>query len=86
MITLDHWSVQQGAFRAPECGFQLVGRRPDGKVVITSTVVETDGRTMRTMSGSLYRLGTIDPRYAEYLREIGKPETYLPVVVRRRHA
>lgn len=84
MITLDHWSVQQGAYRAPELGFQIVGRRPDGKTVITSTVVETHGRVMRTMSGSLYRLGAVDPKYAAFLRNMGKPETYLPVVRRRR--
>tara|TARA_Y100000310_G_C20581002_1_gene762969 strand:+ start:511 stop:1062 length:552 start_codon:yes stop_codon:yes gene_type:complete len=40
----------------------------DDTYIHTSQVVSADGHTIKTLTGSTYKLGTIDPRYREFLR------------------
>jgi len=70
-MKLENWSITHGLYKAPEQGGRLVGnvyghpRHFDGKLVRTSRVVEVDpvAQTVRTHSGSIYELGTVDPGY-----------------------
>jgi hypothetical protein len=78
---LYKWSIQGsfGPYSAPEsirpC---LVGfRGEDAKRVITSHIVETNGREITTSSGSVYILEDIDPDYLKYLDASGR--TYDPM-------
>lgn len=43
-------------------------RHPDGKEIRTSYIVEAQGRVVKTASGSVYKLGRIDPDFREFLR------------------
>lgn len=44
-------------------------RFPDGKSIRTSYVVEVKGRIVKTWSGSVYRLGKIDPAFRKFLKK-----------------
>ena len=80
MVKLDNWSVlsDQDPYRAPEMrSSRLKGiptghpRKQDGKTIYTSPVVSVDGRKVTTRSGTVYRLGRIDPLYRKWLRDQG---------------
>lgn len=83
MITLEQWSTCYASgdiYDAPEvrgtCLNGIVTDHPrfDGSSKVTTTrVVEVNGRIVTTRSGSVYKLGTIDPEYREWLRE-NRPE------------
>jgi len=70
-MRLENWSIQHGAYNAPEQGSYFIGEvyghptRPDGRRVHTSMIVEVDPETetVRTHSGSIYKLGVADPDY-----------------------
>lgn len=73
MIIRD-WSVEAGSpFVAPECGtVHLVGtvalhNGVENNKVKTSAIVQINGRTVTTSSGSIYKLGAIEPAYRRYL-------------------
>lgn len=44
----------------------------EGGQICTSNVVSVDGRTVKTRSGSTYRLGRIAPAFREWLRKQGR--------------
>lgn len=73
--TLHTWRlvVDNGGdnFRAPEMCTQRVAGELAGRQIMTSSPVATDGRYFRTYSGSVYRLGRIDPKYRAWIRRQG---------------
>lgn len=77
IVTLHNWSTTRvNIYRSPEIEpVSLVGdvyghpTRPDGRNVTTSQVKTVDGRIITTRSGSLYRLGRINPAFRKWLRE-----------------
>jgi len=84
-VQLTEWSVghvsgKSDAYRAPEQGgLVLRGRAQghpkhrDGRRVMTSHIVKVNGRTITTVSGSVYELvGDPEPQYLEFLESIGK--------------
>lgn len=79
-VKIENWSVvfeQADPYKPPErrrsC---LLGNvydhpshhHPDGKLVVTSRIVETFGDRVKTKSGNLYVLGKPDPGYAAWLK------------------
>ena len=73
---LENWAVSyrsDNLFLAPECNpICLVGHRDnDLHRIITSPIVEVNGRIVKTFSGSIYFLGKPAPEYLEYLESIG---------------
>ena len=91
---IRNWSCCPGSsdpFVAPErAGIKVQGRvygsprAEDGTLITTSRVVDTDGRTVTTSSGSVYALGEPHPDYVAYLATIGRlynPEC--PITVKR---
>jgi len=76
MIKIDNWSVTKrgGPYTAPECWFTcLAGHVKDhprlgNGSVLTSEIVGVNGRTIETKSGSIYRLGKIDPKYHKWIK------------------
>lgn len=77
-VILEEWSVRTSddPYMAPElCGIVLVGKvqrhpkKPDGSRVITSAVLHAEGRTVRTQSGTVYRLGEPSAKYRAWLAE-----------------
>ena len=79
MKTLHCWSVAEDApmpYIAPEqqpCRKFLRGEDPagTGKWLTTSHIASVDGRKVTTRSGSVYKLGRIDPGYRKWLRDNG---------------
>lgn len=70
---LENWSVSASPYDAPELKIiRLVGRLSCGKEIVTSPVVGATGRLVRTRSGSLYRLGDVDPDYLKWLQETNR--------------
>ena len=78
MIKLSNWSVRANPYAPPEsratrlCG--IVSGHPeidDGDAVTTSRITAARGRVITTRSGTEYRLGRIDPKYRQHLRETG---------------
>jgi hypothetical protein len=79
-ITLQNWSCfstgSNDPYLAPElatlriCG-EAYGhpKSQDGQYVRTSSVVQVDGREVITRSGSVYRLGKINPLYRKWLKK-----------------
>jgi len=71
MKRLENWSViGNNPYAPPECQtLHLHGnvfgheRHADGKSVRTSAIVGREGELIRTHSGSLYKLGEINPDY-----------------------
>lgn len=80
-VRIQHWSVAPAPgqeYTAPEMASKvLVGkvyghpRKADGKVVRTSGIVAAQGREVKTSSGTTYRLGAIDPKYRQWMRDNG---------------
>lgn len=77
-IPINNWylSGTGGPYTAPELRqIFLVGdafghpRHEDGKKVSTTPIVKVQGKTVHTRSGSIYRLGTIDPGYKAWIDE-----------------
>ena len=72
---LHRWSVVGDYGIAPEarhirlCGF----RNTEERMVFTSAVVEANGRSITTESGSVYILEDIDPDYLLMLRDNNIP-------------
>ncbi len=89
---LEKWGVSYRSddlFLAPEINpVCLVGYRDDDpRPVITSPIVEVNGRIIKTLSGSTYFLGEPAPEYLEYLESIGYPyDSENPIKDRRAHA
>jgi len=70
---LNSWSLAEDYWHAPEVRVKrLVGFR-DGETrqVITSPIDKIDGRTITTVSGSVYVLGDPDPLYLDWMAEHG---------------
>ena len=44
-------------------------RHYDGKWIRTSEIVKVEGRTLTTGSGSVYHLGSIDPKFRRWLKK-----------------
>ena len=82
MAKLENWSVVGDPYAAPELGrIYLVGdvyddqdRFDDGSPIQTTQVVGSRGRFVKTMSGSTYELGEINPEYRDHV-EITLGET-----------
>lgn len=64
---INVWSTYRDAFTAPEVPPCVQGRIPNGRHIITSPIVRSEGRTVWTESGSHYELGEPDPRWLEWL-------------------
>lgn len=82
-VRLTGWAVGYrgtNEFAAPElCEYCLEGvveghpRKKDGTHVLTSAIVGTEGRLVRTASGTTYELvGEPNADYAQYLQEMGR--------------
>jgi hypothetical protein len=81
-VKLQDWSVRSGGpgewFLAPEVApVRLEGvvtghpRKSDGKRVVTTRIVESEGRIVTTRSGTKYRLGRIQRGYRRWLTKKG---------------
>ena len=78
-VKLKDWGIikEQHSFRAPESiPIKLNGAvyghpiKEDGKRVVTSAILEVDGRTITTESGTIYELvGEPSDKYLKYLEE-----------------
>lgn len=69
-VTLNNWSVvnvrrEQRLAGVPDSGSH------EGKHVVTSRIVDLDGRVVTTVSGSKYTLGTIEDEYLRWMKEYG---------------
>jgi hypothetical protein len=68
---LHKWSVVSSydPYKAPEAKrIQLTGFRDnETSSVITSDIVDIDGKSIKTLSGSIYILDDIDPEYLSWL-------------------
>lgn len=67
---IENWHITANStpYQAPEClETFVVGKLPNGQLVRTSAIVEVSGRSVRTRSGSRYRLGNIDKGYKKWL-------------------
>ncbi|HMN10951.1 MAG TPA: hypothetical protein PKD55_01350 [Bellilinea sp.] len=79
MYKLDNWSVGttgEDEYMPPElldpCLAGTVYDHPDfedGESIVTSPIREVHGRVIKTQSGSLYKLGRINPEYRKWLKE-----------------
>lgn len=80
MARLENWSVigPQDPYTPPEiaskhlCGEVYGHPDPyhyDRKLITTSKIVKVEGRTITTLTGTVYTLGNVDPKYAKYVRE-----------------
>ncbi len=79
MYKLENWCVTAvDPWAAPETGASLGGyvynhpNHIDGTPIVTSRIVETEGRFVTTYTGSVYELGEPAPLYVEYLKTIHK--------------
>ena len=79
MITLNNWStctnekdmdmhpfIRPLRLQGNVAGHSVIR---DGQHIVTSRVVDTNGRIITTKSGSVYCLGKIDPKYRNWLRK-----------------
>lgn len=86
-VRLENWSTvfvdDDNPYRAPELRvMRLHGevyghpRHEDGKIVITSRVVDLDlgGRMAKTKSGSAYSLGEPSERFVTYLKDTNRQD------------
>lgn len=74
-MKLDNWSVgshKADSFLPPElkrpCLHGILTGHPkhaDGTEVTTSAIIGVEGDYIKTSSGSLYELGTVDPQYEQ---------------------
>jgi hypothetical protein len=80
-VKLQDWAVRpryKDPFMAPEhnpnCLEGLVEghpRKEDGKRVLTTPIVESEGRIVTTRSGTKYRLGRVSRKYRRWLTKEG---------------
>lgn len=75
VYNLDNWGITStdSGYVAPEARkLRLTGTRlQDNREVITSAIVNVEGRVITTETGSTYILGEPDPEYLDYLQENG---------------
>lgn len=75
MKTLNNWSYVDGNFHYIQIGdtidtpYKIHGVLSNGDKVYTSFVIEANGKTVRTKSGSTYCLGRISESYARWQAE-----------------
>ena len=82
LLKLSNWSVtsrDNNPYLAPELRtislkghidhHPVLGDRIEKGDVVTSSIVEVNGRFVRTKSNHIYKLGKIDPKYRQWLRE-----------------
>ncbi|MFA5049220.1 MAG: hypothetical protein WC516_09415 [Patescibacteria group bacterium] len=80
-IKLDNWSVISNQFRLnPYTTPELIGvclqglaenhPRLGDAFVCTSEITEVEGRYVKTRSGTIYKLGNIEPKYRRLLKQI----------------
>lgn len=67
-MRITDWSVGGGPYDAPEVR-RLSGTLENGKQITTSPIVDANGRSVRTRSGSLYLLGDISTDYLKWMQE-----------------
>ena len=65
MIKIDNWSVK----RARLCGYVSNHPRIDCGDIVTSRIVKIDKRTIHTYSGSVYKLGKINPYFKKMFKK-----------------
>lgn len=80
-IRIENWRVvvrDKDFYKAPECGVNCLSgdvyghpRHEDGTCVTTTKIVDSDGKFVKTRSGSLYELGVMDADYCDWLEENG---------------
>lgn len=64
---IQQWSTYRGPFDAPELPVRIQGKFEDGRYILTSGVVRSEGRRVWTESGSEYELGEPDERFTTWL-------------------
>lgn len=78
VVKIEDWSVSGNAdpYLPPECRVtMLAGRvyghpvKSDGEKVRTSAIVKVNGRTVTTLSGTVYRLGRVSKSYLQWLKD-----------------
>jgi adenine C2-methylase RlmN of 23S rRNA A2503 and tRNA A37 len=80
---LENWAIvyRGDAYTPPEAQLPRVDGTvydhptyPDGKGIVTSHIVEVDedNQIVTTNSGTVYKLGTVEPKYAEFCKSIGR--------------
>lgn len=67
---IENWSVHRESdrYKAPECLENVLYGIVDGEKITTSAIVASQGTKVQTASGSVYRLGTIDPNYLAWMK------------------
>lgn len=91
LIKLENWGVvyKDNAWTPPE--FQRIAlhgkayghhRHEDGTEVTTTAIKSTDGRTVTTVSGSVYILGEPDPEYARIYPQVVESDNPVRFVMR----
>ena len=78
-MLLNNWSFTRrtaSPFHAPETGVLAAQGTVDGHSrlgrggdIITSAIDRIEGKNVYTVSGSCYTLGTVDPKFKEYMEE-----------------
>ncbi len=71
IIELARWSIPADEDGVIRLSGQVFGdpRRINGTQICTTRVAKAEGRTITTRSGTMYRLGYIDPSFLKRLRE-----------------
>ena len=71
---INQWSVLAEDNSAPKDNRKFLQgciRSDTGyRYIVTSDIVDAVGRTIKTLSGSEYVLGKIDPKYRRYIKKI----------------
>jgi hypothetical protein len=68
---IEKWFSTREYYDAPELGPRIIGFRegdPEGKKAMTTSIVESEGRYVLTLSGSVYWLGEPDPDFLDNLK------------------
>lgn len=70
---LEQWAVRADPYKPPEAAdVRLTGLRDGvGHRVLTTPILSAVGRVVTTESGSVYKLGEIEPGYLEWMQENG---------------
>ena len=66
MLKIDNWSIERMRLR----GYVSDHPRLGCGEVLTSRIIKIDKRTVYTYSGSIYRLGKINPNFKTFLKEV----------------